>query len=977
MPALFAVTLFVSATLLFMVQPMVGKKILPLLGGSPAAWNTCMVFFQGFLLLGYLYAHKLTSKYSPIRQVSVHLVVLVGTVLAMLALAFFSPDGSPVAVFRVLAPQGQSYPMFGVMVLLFVAIGLPFLVVSTSAPLLQRWFNLTGHPSSKDPYFLYAASNAGSLISLLGYPFLIEPHLSLANQAWVWAGGFILLVGLIYFCGKALNDPTRSYVKPKNEPAKTSPTLQQSNAPGWTDKIHWMALAFVPSSLMLGVTFHMTTDIASVPLLWVIPLALYLLTFIIAYAHQPTWYRPVLANLSPVLSLLLVFVLISNVTADMPTFYALLLHLVVYFFTALLMHSELARLRPHPSYLTNYFLWISIGGVMGGIFNALIAPVLLPQSYEYPIAIAIGCLLVPILETKLPVASAPLAAKSIWTIRWLKYVYCGSAIALILLARSMIALEWLQPNECVILVMPIILCTTIALGLLLCMMVSEELSVGRPRIVWAFDIIFPALIFAVVSFLTVMPAKITTFQSECQVLTDWCTATYYGHPPDQLETRISSKIPILLTIYALPCMLCFFFIDRPIRFGLCVASVLFVCYFRSARVDSVEDAERSFFGILRVEKYNDPKIYTYYYKDDQGELNRVFIVQKQEFRRLYHGTTLHGIQAAETAPTPLWDEVQFLIASSPWDTLVIYGAEKSYDLRQEPLTYYHRSGPVGDVFIRMRSINPTADIAMVGLGTGSASCYALPGQSLTFYEIDPTVQKMVEGDKYFSYVTDARRRGANVDIILGDARLNLNPPTDESRRQPHHDRKFGILLLDAFSSDSIPIHLLTKEAMDLYKSRLTEHGILAVHISNRYIDLEPVVQRLAEKCKLVARVWNDGREAGHPGKTASSWVVLAKNYEDLGMYLAGDDFVDENDKRHFGTDTFVGAIGGGCAWSTYESHWKELKEFKELRTWTDDYSDVLAVMRLEEIKSIRRGLNRVFRFFGMSEVPILPSKPES
>ena len=899
MPALFAITLFVSATLLFMVQPMVGKKILPLLGGSPAAWNTCMVFFQGFLLLGYLYAHNLTSKYGPLRQTFVHLLVLAATVVGMLALSLISPDNSPVAVFKVLAPQGQSYPMFGVMALLFVAIGLPFLVVSTSAPLLQRWFNLTGHPSAKDPYFLYAASNAGSLISLLGYPLIVEPSLSLASQAWIWGIGFVILSGLIYLCGKALNDPLRTQAKIKADAAAVNlpASLLNPVEPKWSDRVRWMALAFVPSSLMLGVTFHMTTDIASVPLLWVIPLALYLLTFIIAYARTPSWFRPVLGNLSPVLTLLLVFVLVSNVTAKMPTFYALLLHLVVYFFTALLMHNELARMRPHPKFLTNYFLWISLGGVLGGIFNALIAPVLLPQSYEYPIAIAIGCLLVPTLNEATPTTPEASARK-------------GLSIFL--------------------------------------------------------DALIPIGMIALVAGLTVAPEQLSWFNKACE----WTARTLTdGFEAIGVDALVPGDVILILVIYALPCMVCFFFIDRPIRFGLCVGAVLFVCYFRASQVGTVEDAERSFFGILRVEKYNDPKYIPYYFQDEKGEWNRGIIVQKHEFRRLYHGTTLHGIQAAESSPNPLKDELQFFNSGSGWDTLVILGAQKSYDFRQEPLTYYHRTGPVGEAFHRARAIDAKADIAMVGLGTGSASCYALPGQSLTFYEIDPTVQKMVEGDKYFSYVTDARKRGAQVDIILGDARINLEPPSDPSKKQPHHDRKFGILLLDAFSSDSIPVHLLTKESVTLYKSRLTEHGLLAIHISNRYIDLEPVVERLADECGLKARVWSDNNEAGYPGKTASSWVVLAKSWDDLGLNLTGDDFsekVDGKEIEYYGTDSHHGALAGGFGWRFYSHHWKPLKEFKEMRTWTDDYSDVLAVMRLEQIRAIRK-------FFGL---PVLEDKKD-
>ncbi len=920
MPVLFAVTLFVSATLLFMVQPMVAKMILPLLGGSPAAWNTCMVFFQGLLLIGYLYAHRVTTHYSDDtrRQTRVHLVVL-GAVLAWLAIsAMTSPNGSPVAIFKTLAPQGQSYPMFGVLMLLGVAIGLPFLVISTSAPLLQRWFSLTGHPSAADPYFLYAASNAGSLLSLLGYPLVIEPSLTLADQAWLWAVGFGVLAVLIFFCGRAANNPVRPVIKAKPKPKDAPPEPPLPPLP-ILRKLRWLGLAFVPSSLMLGVTFHMTTDIASVPLLWVIPLALYLLTFIIAFARTPAWFRPVLENLSPVLTLLLVFVMVSGVTKKegFTQFMALSIHIVVYFFTALLMHSELARLRPQDvRYLTQYFLWMSLGGVTGGIFNALIAPVAFTQSIEYPIAIAIGCLLIPAVgesssqPTPAPAGAAappPPEPKADYA-RYAAYVWDLTIplamVGLMWWLTSIQGEEWFQQG---------------------CFWVSEQI----------------------------------------RALFEYCGAT----------VMVGWDTIMVLAVYALPCMLCFFFIDRPIRFGLCVSAVLAVSLYKTSRAEAVEEAARSFFGILRVERDYSPR-YPFFFdpnKTDKGEQPppQAFITIEY-FHKLSHGTTLHGMQASDrngmrqpisymgqldlrgrptarewSAEAALRDDLRLLMATDPWNAVMLGGAQAAWDARQEPLTYYHRTGPVGEMFRRLRQMNPRGDVAMVGLGTGSVACYALPGQSLTFYEIDPLVRDLVETPKYFSYVDDARKRGAEVDIIMGDARLMLEPPGDSSRREKHHDRKFSLLLVDAFSSDSIPVHLLTREAIELYKSRLAPGGLLALHISNRYIMLEPVVARLAEDAKLKARVWNDRTEAIYPGKTSSSWVVLANSEEDLGEEIRGD----------FADDRF-GAVGGGWCYWALNHNWRSLQVLPEVEAWTDDYSDVMRVMTFDEIRRARR-------FFGL------------
>ncbi len=869
MPALFAATLFMSATLLFMVQPMVGKMILPLLGGSPAAWNTCMVFFQALLLLGYLYAHTLTGRTPGRTQLRLHLAVLGLAAVWLVGAAAVSPAHSPVGVFRSLAPSGQGYPVFGVLVLLAAAIGLPFWVVSTSAPLLQRWFADTGHPAARDPYFLYAASNAGSLISLLGYPILVEPSLTLVEQAWVWTAGFVVLIGLITLCGRAAANPPPAVMSRRDRgrvvpppPAPTGPP------PGWPRKLRWLGLAFVPSSLMLGVTFHLTTDIASVPLLWVIPLALYLVTFIIAYARTPDWVRPTLMNASPVLTLLLVFVLTSQVMAGQP-FYALVVHLVVYFFAALLLHSELARLRPDPAHLTEYFLWISVGGVLGGLFNAFVAPALFPSDYEYPLTIAAGCLLLP------PFADG--AGAGGWRRTLLDLAApVGLFAAAWFLAGAATTGEWLPA--------------------------AAE---------WAADAASRA-------------------------------ATFCG-----LNLALSGRTVRLFVAYAVPCMLCFVFIERPVRFGLCVAAVFLAHYVRAGRSEEVEWSARSPFGILRV--YDEQRVFrAFAYEPNpdapappgeaKGTLEHYVAAN---YYKLLHGTTLHGQQAAASYTYPLRDDAQLLGAAGPWQGLAVAGMLASWDGRQEPLTYYHRTGPVGWAVRRARQIDPAGHTGMVGLGTGSVAAYAEPGQRLTFYEIDRTVVDLVDGGKYFTYVNAAKARGAAVNIVLGDARLKLETSTD----------RYNLLLIDAFSSDSIPVHLLTREAIELYKDRLADHGLLALHISNRYIELAPVVARLAKDAHLAARIFRDN-DKSYPGKAESSWVVLAKSEADLGDLLTGP-----------AADSRVGAVAGGLAFHMHDHPWKPLALDPLVDAWTDDYSDVLRVMNIPQIRSARR-------FFGLP-VPAL------
>ncbi len=827
MPLLFAATLFVSASLLFMVQPMVGKMVLPLLGGSPAVWNACMVFFQALLLLGYLYAHKLSDIESPRKQWMIHLLVLTLPLTVFGLAAVFSARHTPIAIMEALAPNDERSPIISVLLILTVAIGIPFFVISTTATLLQKWFVFTGHPSARDPYFLYSASNFGSLISLLGYPLLIEPRMTIAAQAWVFAGGFALLVGLIYFCGRSAANPIG--VPPPLTPtggskigAKTGPNSVESKdantpvaeapnePPSLARKLKWILLAFVPSTLMLGVTFHMTTDIASVPLLWVGPLALYLITFIIAFGRVPEWFRMVIGNLAPVMILLLVFVLISGVDPGYGV--KIILHMLTFFAAALMCHYELARDRPSPKYLTGFFLLMSFGGVLGGVFNALLAPLIFPHPYEYPIALIIACLMVP---------------------------------------------KLLEEKD------------------------GPPVSEKRRRIGLALDVVIPIAVGVAFFYLTKLPGK------------EW-----YGEMCVSIAKTIHLAVQTVnvVMLYAVPVMLCFFFVDRPLRFTLCVAAILVPLTIRESEQGLVH-SERSFFGILKISEADygsplrNPRNKEFIFKHEDGS---EMVAMQVKMRQLHHGTTLHGTQYAyfpdendsegnvklsgKLRSRHILDDFQIICPNiTPWELIATTATIQAYDIRQEPLTYYHQTGPVGAMFAelwrRKGGADAKAHFAMVGLGTGSVSCYARPGQNITFYEIDPAVKHLVaDVPKYFTYVTDAQDRGAKLDLKMGDARLKLKEATDQ---------KYALLLVDAFSSDSIPVHLLTVEAVKLYLERMTDDGMLAMHISNRWLNLEPVVARIAGELGLTARVWNDNSE-GRRGKTASSWVILARKPEHLG-----------------------------------------------------------------------------------------------
>jgi hypothetical protein len=611
-------------------------------------------------------------------------------------------------------------------------------------------------------------------------------------------------------------------------------------------------------------------------------------------------------------------------------------------------HYELARDRPAPQHLTTYFLIMSFGGVLGGIFNSLIAPLVFTHAYEFPLALVIACLMVPKLtpgETDEPAPADPKAPP--------------------------------QPTP------------------------ATNRTQLRKRVSLALDIAIPVLIGLAFYQLQRMPQeyewykKMITSVSETLGRGKW----------------ISPATVLIVITYALPVMVCFFFVDRPLRFALCVAAILGPVKYRGESAGTVH-TERTFFGILKIEESQ-----TVFRPDFETTAGKPGPTGGIEYLRLVHGTTLHGTQVKTLVNHPR-DLLQMLTIN-PWDNIAVTGAITNFDMRQEPLTYYHRTGPVGAMFNELRSRKGGADarahVAMVGLGTGSVACYALQGQKLTFYEIDPAVRKLVEtpwkvmNEKEvreeganpimgpFTYVEDARKRGAEVDFRMGDARLKLKEDTD---------RKYALLLVDAFSSDSIPVHLLTNEAVQLYIDRLTDDGILALHISNKFIKLEPVVAAIAEHHNLVARVWSDDAEK-IPGKTASSWVVLARKREDLGPRLCSpmsdmrvDYFVQGWNLfeilQHIYPEIRSALDKKGAkqqeailqwlderpsdpqakqfaTWIRKYSEYEKLMnvlhretgfgfrpvgKLKGVEAWTDDYADVMRVMMIPELQAIRR-------FFGL------------
>ncbi|MGA9747795.1 MAG: fused MFS/spermidine synthase [Nocardioides sp.] len=372
-PALFTATAFVGAALLFTVQPLIARMILPSYGGSATVWSTSSLFFQVLLLAAYGYAHWTTTRWGPRWQPRLHLVALA---LPLLALPIAVPTNS--------IPPSSASPVLWLLQTLALTIGLPFAVVATTGPLLQRWYSWTGLPRSHDPYFLFAAGNLGSFGGLLAYPFLIEPQLTLELQRSWWSLGFGLFLVLTVLCAVS--------VRVRDTPGPIS-----STAPARRSRIErrqvvrWVGLAFLPSSMMLGVTAHISTDVAAIPLLWVIPLAIYLATFVVAFART-TRASPVTATRAAVAATFGV-VVTSLAPGRIPVGILVVFTMTMLALVAFAAHARLAAERPDPEKLTAFYLIVASGGALGGVLNGLVAPIAFDRVLEYPIALTLTPLL--------------------------------------------------------------------------------------------------------------------------------------------------------------------------------------------------------------------------------------------------------------------------------------------------------------------------------------------------------------------------------------------------------------------------------------------------------------------------------------------------------------------------------------------------------------------------------------------------------
>lgn len=715
---LFILTIVTGSFLLFLTQPMVARMALPRVGGAPSVWNSAMLVYQFLLLAGYAYAHWL-ARMKPRRQAGIH-IVLFGVA------ALWLPIGLTAAV-----PPATFEPALWVPWFLLSSIGPVFFIVSAQAPLMQRWYAL--ETSRGDPYPLYAASNLGSFAGLISYPLIVEPLLSLNQQSWLWTGIYALLVLLVVGC--ALTVPADA-VEVAPEETEAPPTRRRI--------VHWILLAAVPSGLMLSTTTHLTTDIVAMPLLWVLPLGLYLLSWVIAFAARR---KPaeLLTLIAPLVILICGGLAFSDGTRN--PFFSATLGLVLLFVIAVALHSEMFRLRPAVGHLTGFYLAMSFGGMLGGLFCAIFAPLVYDWAYEHPLLILVAALLVP----------------------------------------------------------------------------QYALVPWPDRFAWLLRIVLPLLAFVI------------SFLSEQGFLGPTVTATMVGS--------------ITVSLLALACL------GRRVAFtaALCALMLSYGGWSTLARSGD-GNRTRSYFGIYEV--YNRP----------DGSA-----------RVLTHGTTLHGIQNLQPG------------------------------LETVPTSYYARRSGVGLALTNANALyGGSARIGVIGLGSGTLSCYHQRGQRWSFFEIDPAMVRVARTRFTFlnQCAPDAR-------IVLGDARLSL-------QRQPANS--IDILAVDAFSSDSVPMHLLTREALGVYGRAVQRDGIVLFHVSNRYLDLKPVIADIAARGGWTAAMMQyvpEGEEVTL-NATISVWIALSRKPDKIAQLVALS-----------GADSV---------------YWEALEPTPGFSGWSDDHASILSII---------------------------------
>ncbi len=689
----YAICILLSAFLLFQIQPLISKTLLPWFGGTPAVWSAAMLFFQVLLTAGYAWSNWLAGRKRTKTQVVLQMGLLGMSIFFLVWLWRIWP--SPVTPSADWRPADLSHPLLSIFLLLAISVGLPFLVLSTNSPLMQAWFSRK--QAGKSPYWLYALSNIGSLAGLIAYPVLVEPNLTTSQQGRLWAIGYFLFVLLAVF--NALLTLKHSQPAPQAEVVQQDALARPTR---WM-QARWLLLSACPSLLLLAVTSQITQEVAVIPFLWVLPMALYLLSFVLTFSSRSLYRRGLFTIL------LVVGTAGSLLMLVLPQTHFIIQIVIFNFFlliACIVCNGELYALRPPAARLTRFYLFSSIGGALGGLFVSLLAPLLFKGYWELYIGLAF-----------------------VWLLLWV------------------------------------------------------------------------------------------------------C------HPPDSSKDQTGSLAGAMMVVVSM--------------------LSLFLIYQMGS---SNSFARRNFFGVVSVRP---------------GQIES----GGESITILAHGITLHGFQFTDP------------------------------ELRTIPTSYYAKDGGAGLAILNNPHYGSGMRVGVLGLGIGTLAAYGQPGDTYRFYEINPVMIDLANGEgDYFSFVPDSQ---AQVQIVQGDARMAL-----ESELQAGQPNTFDLLVLDVFNSDSIPTHLLSQQAFEVYLQHLAPDGMIAANISNRRLDLRPVFWQAAQHFGLqLGMVQVQPKAGGDPASGGSAWVLLAR---DPALLQA----------------------------PALAEHLGSLEGFRrDTRLWTDDYSNLFQLLR--------------------------------
>jgi hypothetical protein len=778
----YGITIFVSAFLLFQVQPLFGRFILPWFGGSPATWATCLLCFQALLLAGYSYAHVSVSRLTPQQQRNVHLALL------LLGLLFL-----PIVPSETWKPTGLESPALRILGVLASTVGVPYLILSTTTPLLQAWF--AREMPAASPYRFYALSNLGSLLGLLSYPFVVEPNLTLRVQAYLWSSSFVVFAALAGWCAWKAG---AVMVVAAPEPAEATATAP----PALFDRSLWLLLPMCGSVMLLATTNEMSQDVAAVPFLWVIPLSLYLLSFTITF-DSPRWYwRPLWAVLMPIC--VAGAFMAMKLGIELPLRMQVAVYCAAVLACCMVLHGELARLKPHHERLTEFFLTISAGGALGAALVTLVAPRVLNGFYEFPVALMTSCFLLALVLYRQVHREAAVSGARRHVLIFVLLVIAGIA----LLQRF--GTTYLQAfND---------------YG-------RDTLGARVESIGWLSGTVKERIVSTVDQ-----TWQIAGFALMALLLCVMIRRRQRGPRTDSITITAAATVALVS--------------------GMIGAHMVTA----SESTDTV-GSSRNFFGVLRV--------------SESAE-------EEPRTRTLTNGHITHGVQRLD-------DEG-----------------------RRRPTTYYSEESGVGVAIDALRRLKRAGDaglrIGVVGLGAGTLAAYGKEGDAIRFYEINADVLRL--NRQHFTFLKDTP---AQVDVTLGDARIIM-----ERERASRSPQQFDVIAVDAFSGDAVPLHLLTREAFATYFYHLAADGVLAMHVSNRYLNLASLVHDLAEDS----------------GKAA----IKIQNVQDLERTVYASTWVLVTSSKLFLDDELV---------KDHTTEWEEQPGRPKL-IFTDDYSNIFRILRRPE-----------------------------